>query len=331
MADTHQIAPGSGAHAVLFYEDDAELVSTVSRYLSDGLSAGERAIIIATESHRRALEAELRADGIDTCDAVRDGDLVSVDAQATLNTLIDDGRVDERAFRRSVGRLLSGARDAGRPVRVYGEMVALLWSAGAVAAAVGVETLWNEVAGDLPVNVLCAYEASAASRPEHAEALQRVCDAHSSVSGRPPAPRRKLAATAAPAVGAERPLADEPRGPLALQISNAIGRLHKQFVGRGPTKVHTHIDGDLVVCLLEGGLTPAERAVRAHAGDAGVMEMRAHVQAAMRQAIADAVEAIVGRSVRSSMSANDPGEDVQVEVIMLRASNAEGAAARARD
>src|ERR1700733_13118436 len=49
-----------------------------------------------------------------------------------------------------------------------------------------------------------------------------------------------------------------------LEISNAISRLHKDFVGRGPTNSRTTIDGNLVVCLLEGGYTRAEQTLTAN-------------------------------------------------------------------
>jgi uncharacterized protein YbcI len=107
-------------------------------------------------------------------------------------------------------------------------------------------------------------------------------------------------------------------GSLALRVSNALGRLHKEFVGRGPTKVRTYIEEDLIVCVLEGGFTRAERTVRQYSGDEPVIEARLRLQAAMRPAMLDAVQTIVGREVRSFMSANDPSEDLQVEVMLLR-------------
>src|SRR5947209_3090606 len=104
-------------------------------------------------------------------------------------------------------------------------------------------------------------------------------------------------------MGTESKLSDEPdldderAGSRALQISNAIGRVHKEFVGRGPTAVRTHLVDDLVVCVLEGGLTQAERTVWEHAGEPAVWEMRSRLQRAMKQEIVRTVEAIVGRPV----------------------------------
>jgi uncharacterized protein YbcI len=118
----------------------------------------------------------------------------------------------------------------------------------------------------------------------------------------------------------DRPDAEVDRshgGYLGLQVSNAIGRLHKELVGRGPDKVRTVIDEDLVVCLLEGGFTQAERTLQAQVGDGPVADLRRQLQGAMRAAIVETVKAILGREVRSFMSANDPSRDLQVEVIVL--------------
>ena len=109
----------------------------------------------------------------------------------------------------------------------------------------------------------------------------------------------------------------QPGGPPALRIANAVGRLHKELAGRGPTKVRTYIQEDMVACVLEGGLTRAEQTVLEHAGTGPVVEMRLRLQAAMRPSIVEIVEGILGRSVRSFMSANDPGSNLQVETLLL--------------
>jgi uncharacterized protein YbcI len=102
-----------------------------------------------------------------------------------------------------------------------------------------------------------------------------------------------------------------------LEISNAISRLHKEFIGRGPTNSRTTIDGDLVVCLLEGGYTRAEQTLNASDKGDLVAAGRLGLQDAMRQAMIAAVEQITGRRVSSFMSANDLEQNHQVEVFVL--------------
>ncbi len=114
---------------------------------------------------------------------------------------------------------------------------------------------------------------------------------------------------------------------LALQISNAVGHVHKQLAGRGPTNVRTHIEEDAIICLLEGGFTRAELTVWQHAGEFAVMEMRQRLQQAMKPLLVEAVEAITDRRVRSLMSCNDPDIDLQAEIILLEPEVANGPAA----
>jgi uncharacterized protein YbcI len=102
-----------------------------------------------------------------------------------------------------------------------------------------------------------------------------------------------------------------------LEISNAISRLHKEFVGRGPNNTRTTIDGNLVVCLLEGGYTRAEETLTANDKSDLVHAGRLGLQDAMRQAMIDAVAQTTGRRVHSFMSANDLEQNLQVEVFVL--------------
>ena len=103
----------------------------------------------------------------------------------------------------------------------------------------------------------------------------------------------------------------------ALEIANAIARLHKEFVGRGPTNSRTTIDGELVVVLLEGGFTRAERTLDDSARRDLVLAGRVALQDAMRSAMIEVVEQVLGRPVRSFMSASDLECNLQSEIFVL--------------
>jgi uncharacterized protein YbcI len=110
----------------------------------------------------------------------------------------------------------------------------------------------------------------------------------------------------------------------ALEIANAIARLHKEFVGRGPTNSRTTIDGDLVVVLLEGGFTRAERTLDDSERRDLVLAGRTGLQDAMRSELISVVERVLGRRVRSLMSANDLERNLQSEVFVLEAQDPPG-------
>lgn len=170
-----------GEHVVQFYETETELVSSVGRHLIEAAAAGEIMIVIATEAHRSGLAVQLEVAGLDVPQLLAQGDLISIDAEATLARFMTEDGVDAEAFHVVMGGLVRAAVRSGRQVRAYGEMVALLWEAGDVQAAIELETLWNELGSELPFSLFCAYPAELVFGTEHAHAFQQVCCAHSSV------------------------------------------------------------------------------------------------------------------------------------------------------
>lgn len=114
------------------------------------------------------------------------------------------------------------------------------------------------------------------------------------------------------------PLTEPQQAPSrSLEISNMVARLHKQFVGRGPTNTRTTIDGDLVVCLLEGGYTRAEQTLTENDRSDLVTAGRVGLQESMREAMVEGVAEILGRPVWSFMSANDLERNLQTEIFVL--------------
>ncbi len=179
--ETRESMVGEGEHVVQFYDDDADLIRAVGAYLIQTVSAGETAIVLATEAHRVAFEAELVGAGIDVGRAVQDGTFVSLDAAQTMSAFIDEGEIDPAAFQAVIGDLVRSAQRNGRSVRAYGEMVALLWEAGDVLGAIELEKLWNELGKELRFALWCAYHTQSMAGEEHADALHKVCHLHTAV------------------------------------------------------------------------------------------------------------------------------------------------------
>jgi hypothetical protein len=57
-------------------------------------------------------------------------------------------------------RMFTTSVVAGRPIRVYGEIVVRLWRAGLRDAALQLEELWNLLAERYRFSLLCAYPMS---------------------------------------------------------------------------------------------------------------------------------------------------------------------------
>lgn len=170
-------------HVVQFYESDHELIETVAAYVVEAVSSGEVAIVVATPDHTLAFTAALEAAGVDAGRAIEDGSLVTLDAAETLDRFLVDGKPDPERFDAVIGGLVRRTAADGRRVRAYGEMVALLWDAGHVTAAIELEELWNGLRRDLPFSLLCGYRASSVAGDDHAEARHQVCHLHSQIVG----------------------------------------------------------------------------------------------------------------------------------------------------
>jgi diguanylate cyclase (GGDEF)-like protein len=168
-------------HLVEFYETEAFLVETVCRFLVPALSDGDSAIVVATAAHRAEFERALDGAGIDVQAAVRDGRFVALEARDVLARFMVGGAPDATLFRQTIGAVMAGASAGGRRMRVYGEMVALLWDDGDVASALALEDLWNELGEVRTFELLCAYPMRAFDDPASAAAFKRICDQHTEV------------------------------------------------------------------------------------------------------------------------------------------------------
>ncbi len=204
MAGTENLI--AGHHAVLFYGHDEELAERVVGYLLEAFAKGGVAVVIATPEHRRKFEARLRkALGGDAAlaAAADSGAYLPLDARETVRALMPAdrldpapasrldpapaGRLDPVAFDRVIGDLIRQAGTGGRPVRAYGEMVALLWDDGLVNAAIQLEAMWNELGRAHSFSLFCGYPAGSVTRDGHLDAFAAMCRLHQEVVGLSPA------------------------------------------------------------------------------------------------------------------------------------------------
>jgi hypothetical protein len=192
-----------GGHVVQFYAHEEELADQVAAYLLGALRADGVAVVIATAAHRRAFEGRLTRAGVDLAAAARAGRYRALDADDTVRALMNGGQPDRDAFDRVIGGLIRRAGQQSRPgqqsrrVRAYGEMVALLWDAGLVNAAVQLEEMWNSLGERCSFSLFCSYPASSVLGDGYLEAFTEVCRLHRSVVGGWPVPADTAAPSAA--------------------------------------------------------------------------------------------------------------------------------------
>lgn len=189
LSDWHetvrQLAPdldwteiGKSDHFVHFYETDAFLMDLLSTFIEMGLKAGDACIVFATESHRKDLEARLEAYA-DITAAREGGHFVSYDAAETLLKFIgDDQSPDPGRFAETIGEIVSRGAKGERRVRVFGEMVALLWKDGNRNAAIQLEQLWNQLRETHQFALFCAYPLEVFLSHSLDSRLNDVCAQH---------------------------------------------------------------------------------------------------------------------------------------------------------
>jgi PAS domain S-box-containing protein len=168
-------------HFVQFYESDPSLVDAVSGFIGAGLEAGDYCIIIATRPHREDIEVKLQTQGLDVAAMRMRGQYVALDAAEALSTFMVEGAPEPRRFAETVGRVVAQAAQTGKRVRAFGEMVALLWSAGNHAGAIRLEQLWNELAQSHAFALFCAYSMDSFGCEAHAIPFTEICRHHSRV------------------------------------------------------------------------------------------------------------------------------------------------------
>lgn len=168
-------------HAVSVYDQDADLITLLASHLLDrSLRMGHPAIVVATAEHLSGLDAELRDRGVDPDDLRSDGYLHTLDARVLLDGLLVDGLPDPQRFREQVGALIARVGQGG-PLAVFGEMVALLWDQGNVRAAMRLEELWNELPGEIPFTLLCAYPTATLATHADLGAVSGMCRLHTAI------------------------------------------------------------------------------------------------------------------------------------------------------
>lgn len=106
-------------------------------------------------------------------------------------------------------------------------------------------------------------------------------------------------------------------GKLAIAIASMVVQVLRQYTGRGPTKSRTHFNDDLIVVVLQGTFTPAERALVADGKGDLVLTNRRVFQGIMRADLIAGIEDLTGRTVIAFLGDNSIEPDVKIKSFLL--------------
>jgi hypothetical protein len=167
-------------HGVRFYDNEKSLAKIVAEFLADGLTDGIPGIVGATPAQSAAIVRELGARGLNVVSLKHSDDLVFLDAADMLSSFMLSGKLDPRAFNDSLCAVIERAcRDrTDCTVRIYGQMVDILWKEGKRDLAIRLEMLWNQLANTQRFSLLCGYAVGPFYKDAH---FRDVCVQHTHV------------------------------------------------------------------------------------------------------------------------------------------------------
>jgi hypothetical protein len=199
--------PVGGDHIVQTWQDEAFLGETVAQYIGSGLHGGDAGLIVASAEHAELFKRSLRSAGAD-------GQLRFLDAEATLAKFMRGGMPDWNSFHQVVGGLIAEIRLQYPTVRVYGEMVDVLWQRGERDAAIRLEEFWNELAKLQTFSLFCAYRMDNLDASAYGGALECVCHVHTHLI-----PARDYEAFNDAVSNASKAVLDQPLAQMLLSLS----------------------------------------------------------------------------------------------------------------
>jgi CheY-like chemotaxis protein len=178
-SEPHSTPEAGHVHAVFFYEDPQALSSTVGRFIAEGLHADQPGLVIATASHKAGILEHLAGAACNPEKRMEEGDLVVLDADELLSLLLVGGMPGVGSLESAMTQIMNSLSDRGhqRGVRVYGEMVDLLWKRKKEDAALSLEIQWDRFVRPRRFPLLCSYSKESLGERGH----KTISDHHSHV------------------------------------------------------------------------------------------------------------------------------------------------------
>jgi hypothetical protein len=172
---------GARDHIVQLYQDELFLNRAVCRFAAAALFHGEGLILVPTARHWDAFRPRLEAEGVDISAAQARGQLTVVDADELLPSFMREAIPDAPLFLGLAGEVVAKARGGSRypKVRWWGEMVNVLWERGDVAASMGLEDLFHQLAQQQDIAIFCSFLMDNFNGEVHTRVLPRLGQNHS--------------------------------------------------------------------------------------------------------------------------------------------------------
>jgi hypothetical protein len=139
-----------------FYSSEKSLVGSILDYITIGLDNGDSCIMFAKPQHIQLLDREIskQSSGLKK-QFLNDCRLFN--AESVLSQFMLGGIPDNKKFFEVMTTLLVEVKQKDKPIRAFGEMVAILLEEENPNGAIQLEKLWNEFASVHSFSLYCAY------------------------------------------------------------------------------------------------------------------------------------------------------------------------------
>lgn len=168
-----------GNHIVKICSDDALQLETVTTYVKEGLLNEEAVIVFACTSLRKAVIVNLNNLGIDVDYYKSLEKLKFFDADYALTSFYDEGIIDELAFIENIGTPIQYIKSKFGKIRVFSEIVNVLWKKSEHDAAIQLEECWNNLCQTTEFSLLCAYSLESMNSTTFEESIAILYQYHS--------------------------------------------------------------------------------------------------------------------------------------------------------
>ena len=111
--------------------------------------------------------------------------------------------------------------------------------------------------------------------------------------------------------------ADDDGGALLARISNEMVRAQKEFFGKGPTKAKSYMLDDMLIIVMRGGMTTAEKTMLDFGHPDLVRQFRQLFENSMTERLTGKMEELTGRKILTYQSQVMFEPDVVVEMFVF--------------
>ncbi len=167
-------------HIVEIYDESDAFLDSLEGFVVGGLERSDTVILILTRGHLYALEERIKKHGFDLPALQTEQRYIPLFASDVLEQLMFRGWPEEKLFMQTIAPLIERAKKNTGRVRVFGEMVAILWAEGQYGATVRMEHLWHDLCQSEGLIVFCAYPNSGFNE-NAGTTMKTICDSHTKV------------------------------------------------------------------------------------------------------------------------------------------------------